>query len=49
MHKYRIVLLTSPAFNEEAKIGGLLRRTPGDIADVALVVDDGSNDGTSTA
>jgi dolichol-phosphate mannosyltransferase len=49
MYKTRTVLLIAPAFNEEAKIGEVVRRTPRDIVDTMLVVDDGSTDGTAAA
>jgi dolichol-phosphate mannosyltransferase len=49
MYKSRKILLIAPAFNEEAKIGEVIRRTPRDIVDVMLVVDDGSTDGTAAA
>jgi dolichol-phosphate mannosyltransferase len=49
MYKSRSVLLIAPAFNEEAKIGQVVRRTPRDIVDAILVVDDGSTDGTAAA
>lgn len=42
----RIVLI-APAYNEEAKIGHVVRRTPRDIVDTVLVVDDGSTDDTA--
>ena len=47
MYKSRKILLIAPAFNEEAKIGEVVRRTPRDIVDVMLVVDDGSTDATA--
>jgi dolichol-phosphate mannosyltransferase len=47
VHKSRTVLLIAPAFNEEAKIGEVVRRTPREIVDTVLVVDDGSTDGTA--
>lgn len=47
MYKACTVLLIVPAFNEEAKIGEVVRRTPRDIVDTILVVDDGSSDGTA--
>lgn len=40
-------MLIAPAFNEKGKIGEVIRRTPRDIVDAILVVDDGSTDGTS--
>jgi dolichol-phosphate mannosyltransferase len=49
MYKSRSVLLIAPAFNEEAKIGEVVRRTPRNIVDTMLVVDDGSTDGTAAA
>jgi len=49
VYKSRKILLIAPAFNEEAKIGEVVRRTPRDIVDSVLVVDDGSTDGTATA
>lgn len=48
MYKSRKILLIAPAFNEEAKIGEVVRRTPREIVDVMLVVDDGSTDATAT-
>jgi dolichol-phosphate mannosyltransferase len=47
MYKSRKILLIAPAFNEEAKIGEVVRRTPREIVDVILVVDDGSTDDTA--
>src|SRR6516225_4238705 len=47
MYKSRTVMLIAPAFNEEGKIGEVVRRTPRDIVDAILVVDDGSTDGTA--
>jgi len=49
MHKSRTVMLIAPAFNEAGKIGEVVRRTPRDIVDTILVVDDGSTDGTAAA
>jgi glycosyltransferase involved in cell wall biosynthesis len=40
-------MLVAPAFNEAGKIGKVVRRTPRDIVDTVLVVDDGSTDETS--
>ncbi len=47
MYKSRRILLIAPAYNEEAKIGNVVRRTPRDIVDTVLVVDDGSTDSTA--
>lgn len=47
MHKGRRVLLLAPAYNEEAKIGEVVRRVPRDVVDTVLVVDDGSTDRTA--
>ena len=47
MYKSRRVLLIAPAFDEEAKIGEVVRRTPRDIVDTVLVVDDCSTDHTA--
>jgi dolichol-phosphate mannosyltransferase len=47
MYKSRKILLVAPAFNEEAKISEVVRRTPRDIVDAMLVVDDGSTDATA--
>src|SRR5215472_12992896 len=49
MYKSRTVMLIAPAFNEEGKIAAVVRRTPRDIVDSILVVDDGSTDGTAAA
>ena len=49
MYKSRTVLLIAPAFNEESKIGEVVRRVPRDVVDVTLVVDDGSTDATAAA
>ena len=37
----------APAFNEEQKIGHVVARTPRDVVDCVLVVDDGSTDRTA--
>jgi dolichol-phosphate mannosyltransferase len=47
MYKSRRILLIAPAFNEEAKIGEVVRRAPRDIVDTVLVVDDCSTDRTA--
>jgi dolichol-phosphate mannosyltransferase len=47
VYKSRTVLLIAPAFNEEAKIGEVVRRVPREIVDTVLVVDDGSADRTA--
>ena len=44
MYKSRRVLLIAPAYNEARKIGEVVRRTPRDIVDTVLVVDDCSTD-----
>jgi dolichol-phosphate mannosyltransferase len=45
-HGLRIVAM-APAFNEKLKIGEVVRRTPRDVVDEVLVIDDGSTDGTA--
>jgi len=40
------VIAMAPAWNEEAKIGEVVRRTPRDLVDEVLVIDDGSTDRT---
>ena len=47
MYKGRQILMIAPAYNEEAKIGPVVRRAPRDIIDEMLVVDDGSTDRTA--
>jgi dolichol-phosphate mannosyltransferase len=47
MYKSHTVLLIAPALNEGAKIGEVVRRTPRDVVDTILVIDDGSTDGTA--
>jgi len=49
VYKSRSVLLIAPAFNEEVKIGEVVRRTPREMVDTVLVIDDGSTDGTAAA
>jgi dolichol-phosphate mannosyltransferase len=46
MYKGRRIVLVAPAYNEEQKIGEVVRRVPRDIVDTVLVVDDGSTDMT---
>ena len=48
MYKSRKIGLIAPAFNEAVKIAEVVRRTPRDIVDVVLVVDDGSTDATAS-
>ena len=38
------VLAMAPCFNESAKIGEVVRRTPRDVVDELLIIDDGSTD-----
>jgi dolichol-phosphate mannosyltransferase len=47
MYRGLSVIVIAPAYNEEAKIGEVVRRTPRDVADEVLVVDDGSTDRTA--
>lgn len=47
MYKNRRVMVLTCAYNEEPKIGEVLRRIPRDIADEILLVDDGSTDRTA--
>lgn len=47
MYKSQKILLLTSAYNEEGKIGEVVRRTPRDIVDVILVMDDGSTDRTA--
>jgi dolichol-phosphate mannosyltransferase len=41
------IIAIAPAFNEEQKIGHVVARTPRDVVDCVLVVDDGSTDRTA--
>jgi dolichol-phosphate mannosyltransferase len=47
VYKGRRVLLLTCAYNEEPKIGDVLRRLPADLGDGVLLVDDGSTDRTA--
>ena len=44
MYRGLSVIAIAPAWNEESKIGAVVSRTPRDIVDEILVVDDGSTD-----
>ena len=46
MYRGLRVIAMAPAWNEEAKIGEVVRRTPRDLVDEILVIDDGSTDRT---
>ena len=48
MYKSRTIFLITAAYNEEGKIGEVVRRTPRDIVDTVFVVDDGSTDATAS-
>jgi dolichol-phosphate mannosyltransferase len=47
MYKGKKVIAIAPAWNEELKIGQVVARTPRDVVDCVLVVDDGSTDRTA--
>jgi len=47
MYRGRTVIVIAPAYNEEQKIGDVVRRVPRDVVDMVLVVDDGSSDRTA--
>lgn len=49
MYEGQKVIAIVPAYNEEQKISQVVARTPRDIVDCLLVVDDGSTDGTAAA
>jgi len=46
MYKGKSVVLLIPAYNEEGKIGRVLKKIPWDIVDEVVVVNDGSKDNT---
>ncbi len=47
VYKGRRIVLVTPAYDEEEKIGEVIRRVPRDIVDRVLVIDDGSTDRTA--
>jgi len=47
MYRGRRIIALIPAYNEEAKIGEVVRRIDPDLADTILVIDDGSTDATA--
>lgn len=47
MYRGLSILATAPAYNEETKIGEVVRRVPRDVVDEVLVVDDGSTDSSA--
>lgn len=46
MYKGNRIIAVIPVFNEKDKIGKVIKEIPGDLIDLTLVVDDGSNDGS---
>lgn len=48
MCKSQTIFLITAAYNEEGKIGEVVRRVPHDIVDTVFVVDDGSTDATAS-
>jgi dolichol-phosphate mannosyltransferase len=49
LYKSRKILMIAPAYNEDGKIGDVVRRCPRDVVDEILVIDDGSTDNTANA
>ena len=49
MYQGRRIIAIVPAYNEEQKISQVVARTPREIVDRLLVVDDGSTDRTAAA
>src|SRR5436305_15025843 len=47
MYKSQKIMLITAAYNEEGKIGEVVRRTPRNIVDAVFVADDGSTDSTA--
>ena len=48
MYQGRRIIAIVPAYNEEAKIGNVVTRSPRDVVDELLVIDDGSTDATAS-
>ena len=44
VYKGRRIVLVTAAYDEEQKIGEVIRRVPRDVVDRVLVIDDGSTD-----
>jgi dolichol-phosphate mannosyltransferase len=47
MYRGLSVITMAPAYDEETKIGVVVKRTPRDVVDEVLVIDDGSKDATA--
>jgi dolichol-phosphate mannosyltransferase len=47
MYKDHKILAMAPAYNEEQKIGHVVARTPREVVDCVLIIDDGSTDTTA--